>query len=170
VSPQWSIHHLTVRRGGCQPGCPDVWQKRHARAPPLLQCEDLLLRPGSRLLQQHGLLRQSQPFASAFKSSAPPGCARARVPAGDAAARGPPHPPAAPRTTPPNDARHVPQMGTRLAPASSSLQTRHPAGKNTLTRASPIPVSHPRPAASVARASRDGVARHAGRNLLLFQF
>src|SRR5713101_6237697 len=30
---QSSLHHLPVRRVGCQPGCPAVWQKRHARTP-----------------------------------------------------------------------------------------------------------------------------------------
>src|SRR5882724_7098175 len=31
ASLQLSIHHLPVRRVDCQLGCPDVWQKRHAR-------------------------------------------------------------------------------------------------------------------------------------------
>jgi len=36
ASLQKSLHHLPVRRVNCQPGCPDVWQKRHARIPSVL--------------------------------------------------------------------------------------------------------------------------------------
>jgi hypothetical protein len=41
------------------------------------------------------------------------------------------------------DARHSAQMGTRLARVSSFSHRRHPAGKKTLTTASPASASHP---------------------------
>jgi hypothetical protein len=43
------------------------------------------------------------------------------------------------------DVRHSSQRGTRLALVSSLSQIRHPEGKNTLTTASPISASQPRP-------------------------
>jgi hypothetical protein len=44
-----------------------------------------------------------------------------------------------------NDERHPSQRGTLLALVSSLSQMRHPAGKNTLTTASLMSPSQPRP-------------------------
>jgi hypothetical protein len=41
------------------------------------------------------------------------------------------------------EARHSSQIGIRLAWVSSRWHSRHPAGNNTLTRASPASASHP---------------------------
>jgi hypothetical protein len=50
---------LPVRRVGCQPGCLDVWQKRHEQTPS--RREDSVVRPGPCPHQQDGSLRQSGP-------------------------------------------------------------------------------------------------------------
>jgi hypothetical protein len=50
-----------------------------------------------------------------------------------------------------NDAMHSSQRGTRLALVSSLSQIRHPEGKNTLTIASLISPSQPRPCRSQPR-------------------
>ena len=70
VSLQWSIHHLTVRRGGCQPACLDVWQKRHARTPILLQSEDCFSGPARVRISRTALYGNPSRFASGLESSA----------------------------------------------------------------------------------------------------
>jgi hypothetical protein len=51
-----------------------------------------------------------------------------------------------------NEERHSSQTGTPLALVSSRSQMRHPEGKNTLTTASLISASQPRPGRSQPRA------------------
>jgi len=53
-----------------------------------------------------------------------------------------------------NDERHSSQRGTRLALVSSLWQIRHPEGKNTLTSASRISASQPRPSRAPPRTLR----------------
>jgi len=53
-----------------------------------------------------------------------------------------------------NDERHSSHRGTRLALVSSLSQMRHPEGKNTLTSASLISASQPRPIRAQPRTLR----------------
>src|ERR1700674_1623562 len=110
--PQWSIHHLPVRRVGCQPGCLDVWQKRHAPMPISLPDSGFACPAGPASALAERLYTAVATVLPAAWRSTLPGCTRAPVPAADAAVLEPPHPPpthsfrflqlppAVPKTTP----------------------------------------------------------------------